>query len=590
MLYKMFNYLCRARPVILAALLAIGSPFAYAVHDDNPAPQLFELDANTPDAASGSAADPAGTADDWESFYGSGTDHARASSGIVEDSDAKVFTGGSKDTKDINQWRYRAGGSPPKADLTHAYTAAYGQNSDLIVYFGANRDSNNGTTTTGFWFFKNPVCAKPDGTFGGGESNEVGNCTNPNAAPVQHAKDDTLVVVNYDNGGKVGKIVVYKWDGGLVKVVESTNQLGTGGAIFCSDKTGTNTTTGDDLCAITNKDTTDIPWASPVPPGAFFEGGINVSQVIGGKPCFASFMATSRSSTTEVAEIKNFILHSFPVCGISLGKTCTAATDGSAPKINPDGETLHVRHTATIKAEGDVFDVTIKELIGTSGKLPVGEQCSLTAISGPAVSPPSLPIVLISDSVIAADKKVSESLANGETLTLTIECDTHDNPMTNKLQATAGSSDNATDLTATHIEDAGNGELAACVKTPEPGLSAKKACTTVTLTDGVAPYVCVDITVTSTTEEDMFDVTVVDDTVGTVFDKIKLEPFGTKTVNKCYTPLASEGKESDPTKITYKDQLTTVSGVGAISGKNFELSAPLPSAECPLCPPPQSSK
>ncbi|MDC7708639.1 hypothetical protein [Vogesella indigofera] len=579
MLYQMFNCLCRARPVILAALLAIGSPFAYAVHDDSPAPQLFELDANTVDSGSGTTDDPAGTADDWEALSGSGTGHSRATSHIVADTDAKVFTGGSKDTKDINQWRYRAGGSPPKADLTHAYTAAYGQGSDLIIYFGANRDSNNGTTTTGFWFFKNPVCAKPDGTFGGGDSNDVGNCTNPNAPPVQHAQDDTLVVVNYDNGGKVGKIVVYRWNvnpGALEKIVESTNQLGSGGSIFCTDKFIN--LDGDDLCAITNKDTTDIPWASPVPPGAFFEGGINVSKVIGGKPCFASFMATSRSSTTEVAEIKNFILHSFPVCGISLAKTCSGT-----PAITSDGTMLKVQHTATIKAEGDVFDVKIKELIGnSSGLLPTGEQCKLIKVDGVTLNPA---VVLISDSLPAITHKVAESLANAATLTLTIECNTHDNPMTNKLQAIAGSSDEAIDLTATHIEDQAKGELAACGLTPAPGLSATKTCDTVKLLGGVTPEVCVNIRVTNTGDEAINEITVSDNKIASpVITGLSLAPGEYKEVQGCYQPIYDAQYETNPALITYKDQLSTVSGKGAISNTNVSLTGVnLPTAECPVC-------
>lgn len=280
------------------ALMAVGlAPLpAFAVHTTD-----FELDENTADS-------PAGGLDDWENFGFStsgnpkGTSHADAATGIIEDTDAKVFTKGSKDINDINDWFWRGGSSPPKADLTDAYAASYQPGSDLIIYFGANRDSNNGTTTTGFWFFKNEITTNANGSFNG-----------------VHAEGDVLAVFNYDNGGHVGAFVIYKWSGGgLVKIVEGANQLGTAG-IFCVSKTGA---AGDDICGVTNSATTNVPWASPVPPGGFFEGGINISQVVGGDTCFASFMATSRSSTTENAEIKNFVLDRFPVCGIEVTKVC----------------------------------------------------------------------------------------------------------------------------------------------------------------------------------------------------------------------------------------------------------------------------
>lgn len=387
MLYQMFNCLCRARPVILAALLAIGSPFAYAVHDDNPGPQNFELDANTADATV-APDDPNNTADDWENFQGepnSWTGHAKTATGIVEDIDAKVFTQGSKDTKDIDQWRYRAGGSPPKADLTDAYAAAYNEGTDQVFYFGANRDSNNGTVTTGFWFFKNAVCTKPDGSFGNGESNKSGVCKDSNAPTVKHAIGDTLVVFNYDNGGKIGKTVVYKWAAaGLIKVVEATNnQLGSEGQVFCTDKDG-NKPGNDEICAITNKDTTEIPWASPVPSGGFFEGGINITKVVGGSACFASFMATSRSSTTEVAEIKNFVLGNFPVCKIEVTKSCdylSTAVDGNGNAT----ATFTISGNVTNTGGATLYNIAVTDNPDFNSNTLVFNDCKDkdTALSGP---------------------------------------------------------------------------------------------------------------------------------------------------------------------------------------------------------------
>ena len=52
---------------------------------------------------------------------------------------------------------------PDKDDLTHAYAAAYNENSDLLLYFGADRISNVGDAFMGFWFFKQKVTALPNG-------------------------------------------------------------------------------------------------------------------------------------------------------------------------------------------------------------------------------------------------------------------------------------------------------------------------------------------------------------------------------------------------------------------------------------------
>ena len=45
--------------------------------------------------------------------------------------------------------------------------------------------------------------------------------------------------------------------------------------------------------------------------GQFFEGGINITQLLpGSDSCFSAFMATSRSSAEPNASIKNFVISS----------------------------------------------------------------------------------------------------------------------------------------------------------------------------------------------------------------------------------------------------------------------------------------
>lgn len=313
---------CRRFGAVAASALmiaALGMAPAYAVNDEG----FFELDANTADQSS-----PVGDLpDDWDSMPGSGgagagTLHTTKSTGIVTDTDPAVFRNGSKDIQDISAWRFDLGSSPPKDDIQHAYAAAYTAATtangsaigDLLVYFGADRASFNGTASLGFWFFKNPVA----------RDNATGRFVVPGTStPAQHANGDTLVAFEYTNGGAVTGVRIFKWVGtGTSGSLFDLGTIGLSatnvGGLFCNGLT-------DTICGATNPGNLTLPWNGTIQPGQFFEGGINISQVIGGDNCFASFMATSRSSDQSNASIKNFILSQFPVCHLSVTKRCPSA-------------------------------------------------------------------------------------------------------------------------------------------------------------------------------------------------------------------------------------------------------------------------
>lgn len=293
-------------------LAALGVMPAHAISTEG----LFELDGNV--------ADPSGPAlpDDWASFYVVPSQgHSRATSGIVADTLGPVFRG-SKDTENISSWRYATGASPPKADLEHAYAAAYTATAtagnttmgDLLVYFGANREAFNGTTSLGFWFFKNPIKA------------ENGRFINPNTnAPAVHAEGDVLVAFEYKNGGAVLGVRLFKWTSGQLveKGAIGTPTATTNASVYCNND--------DSICGANNHIAIDMAWApndppGPSQPGRFFEGGINLSRIFqGGDTCFTGFMATTRSSTEPGATIKNFILGNFPVCRLTVTKSCESS-------------------------------------------------------------------------------------------------------------------------------------------------------------------------------------------------------------------------------------------------------------------------
>jgi hypothetical protein len=59
------------------------------------------------------------------------------------------------------------------------------------------------------------------------------------------------------------------------------------------------------------------------PYNSFMEGGINLTQLLGTTPCFSSFLIESRSSTSESAQLKDFVLGAINTCKIGVRKTCT---------------------------------------------------------------------------------------------------------------------------------------------------------------------------------------------------------------------------------------------------------------------------
>lgn len=241
-----------------------------------------------------------------------------AKTGVVADPAPKTIftTGGSKDDLDITGWKYKDGSVPDKDNIVNAYTAAYNINNDLVIYAGAERFDNSGDANMGFWFFKNNISLNPNGSFNG-----------------QHSVGDTLVLANFSGGGTSVTIEVLKWVGSGGNV-NGTLQRIAGAVDGAPAKCGA-VGTPEEFCGITN------PAAGEQPPWPFqnkdgnnffqvanmLELGINITKVFqstgdGSTPCFSAFMAETRSSSQVGAQLKDFVLKNFPVCGIAVSKQC----------------------------------------------------------------------------------------------------------------------------------------------------------------------------------------------------------------------------------------------------------------------------
>jgi hypothetical protein len=336
--------------VLLVGMLA-GAATVLAVHQDG----LFELDTSTstsvctpltqPCGNADTADSPAGGADDWANVYKSktglgtaGDDHAFARSFItdpVSSAENSYYTGGgSKDVNDISQWQYATANDPvpDKDDIAHAFAAAYkpttGADADhTIIYFGIDRYDNSGDAETGFWFFKSPVSLGANGKFTG-----------------IHTPGDLLVLADWGGSNPVGDITVYSWVGG-----KNPLQLEADNAAADCAKVGAT----DNFCAVVNRVADTPPWpfsdkngSTSIRPLELFEAGLDLNDVLGEEQCFASFLASTRSSHSTTAQLKDFALGTFENCSPTL------TTTPSATVANPVTPGTSVTDTLVVQGAG----------------------------------------------------------------------------------------------------------------------------------------------------------------------------------------------------------------------------------------------
>jgi hypothetical protein len=332
---KKLNILMLTMIALAGLTFVVPRSWAQSGVDNN---NVFELEGNTQD-------DPALPGLDWESAFPPGT--PLTPNPIQDPAPQTIFTqGGSKDTNDVSQWHWKNGSVPDKDNILQAVAAALALPSgDTAIYFAASRFNNNGDADIGLWFFQQTVAPQPNGTFGA----------------VNHIDGDLLVLVNFENGGLVPSIFVYVWQGG----VNGGPVLATG---LTTGECGVGPNAGNfDACAITNSAASPAPpfWnyvpkfgpAGIFPPQSFFEGGVNLNKIFptGNLPCFSSFLAETRSSSSITAQLKDFAEGSFNLCGIKVTKVCS---DGVP---TPDGTALTYTFTGTVTntGAGTVYDVQV---------------------------------------------------------------------------------------------------------------------------------------------------------------------------------------------------------------------------------------
>jgi hypothetical protein len=362
-----------------AALMAIVMVLpALAVHG-TPIPNLFELEGNAVNDASNPR-------DDWSLLDDGATDpnnddSALASRFIGASSEAPApdttyfAGGGSKDDLQIQgNWKYDVTGSAQdKAEILDAFAAAYEHDGDNLIYFGADRQSADGDTFIGFWFLQGQLA------FGAPANNGVG------AINGTHTVGDTLVISDFTNGGSVAAVKVYQWVG------SGGDTNGTLDLVFSNippevvDCGQLVLTVQDDVCATVNPAGGEVaPWpftpkANQGPPGffpkgTFYEGGLNLTELIPGFPgCFSSFLAETRASQSVDSTLSDFAYGTLDTCNPEMTVTKTpSVTDVCA------GSSTSVTYTYVVTNTGNT-DLTN---IDVSDDKIAGAQAAFEAANG----------------------------------------------------------------------------------------------------------------------------------------------------------------------------------------------------------------
>jgi fimbrial isopeptide formation D2 family protein/uncharacterized repeat protein (TIGR01451 family) len=309
----------------------IFGPTGSQLGNGDPLPSdLFELDGNALD-------DPAVAGQDWDSALGlnatikSTSSQTRFLNDVFNSGTDDIFkTGKSKDIQGIQgnggPWVFTAAKPQAKDDIENAFTALYeapplaGQTvGDEILFAGLTRYDNSGDSTAGFWFFKNAVATGTNGNFTG-----------------SHSDGDLLLVMDFSKGGSSPAVSVFEWVG-----TDATGHL---------EALTTKPNTTD---AIVNGSTITLPWTftdkSGTPgnqalPGEFLEVGVNLTA-LGLSPCFSTFMAETRSSTTEDSTLSDFVLGNFNTCMLTL----------------PNTAHLHAANTAVSDVDSNQATITVVE-------------------------------------------------------------------------------------------------------------------------------------------------------------------------------------------------------------------------------------
>jgi hypothetical protein len=280
---------------------------------NNPLFRVFELDGNQDDS-------PAGGPTDWKAV-------AFPPALYINDGDGSTFgSGGTKDDYPINTWTATEMSVPPKNNLLNvfAYVGVDSISGHTILCFGGDLQQNGGSANLALWLFQDTVTTA-NGFFQG-----------------VHRDRDLFAVLSYSNGGSTVTATAYQW-------LDSTNSVSQNRITAVGDAK-CNSANPQPFCLITNS---AGPISSRFTPStiernSFFEGCVDLSVLYTGGlfPCFSTFMLETRSSPEFTAELKDYALGRFNLCGATVTPTC--------PTIGYSSGAYRVTASVQIQNQGPV--------------------------------------------------------------------------------------------------------------------------------------------------------------------------------------------------------------------------------------------
>jgi len=638
---------------MVIAAAAIFSP-ALALHDDPGTP--FELDGDATNAPGTFLGNDGDKKDDWQNVFqlpadGSvGTPQEGSGESFIRDMPPNGGTelqyDAGKDSLDISAWTSKAVGSvtPDKDNIVNAFAKQYmvdldgngPQTSHRVIYFGADRFANNGDAALGFWFFQKRVT--PSGT------HFTPNHTQRNDATGQ--RGDVLVQVDFVSGGTSSEIQVFEWLGNAAPPPGTpANKLFGGGtlleigkgsangAVVCmpDDATTPLINEADAACATTNEGTPLYHWMYaakfPVkvgktiqqkyPTESFFEGGVDITQLLG-DVCFNSFLANTRTSHSETADLKDITLDDFNTCGSIAGqKFCYADEDFGTPSYNDANQTFTTTHQVVVENDGqggDVFDLQIRD-----DSVGGDNTCAIAAVTKGGVDiTGSYPIALpVANPATPAEEEwvnipggdtLAQAINHSPQLIVTVMCVTKQNPFANTATVRAAQNDGGP-RTLTFSDGESGPEDAAgqaeCSKALSPALTLTKSCPSPVVWEVInnvyTPKVCVTISIKNTGDVSLNMDSFTDDVAnGTDENLISNIPLvsGVRRltpnqeisgIEDCYNPTAPDpgSGRTNPNLTAYSDTAKAEGYAITDPGKVNKISNTA-SVTCPLCPVPDT--
>ncbi len=613
---------------------------ALAVHDDPGTP--FELDGNATNAAG--TYDPLlgpDFRDDWQNVFnlptngtvgnpvfGSGEIHIRDMPPASPANATETQYNAGKDSLDVTAWTVKPVGTvtPDKDNIVNAFAKQYTVDLDgagpqgmhKVIYFGADRFANNGDAALGFWFFQHRVEPSGDGFTMASAHTERDDSIGQ--------RGDILVQVDFVSGGSNSQIQIFEWLGNNAPPAGTpANKLFGGGTLLeigFGEANGTTACTPNDTaCATTNNDDSAAyhwPYAAkfPVvigkgkgtiqqkyPHESFFEGGIDITALVGDL-CFNSFLANTRTSHSETADLKDLALGDFNTCGsIAMTKDCRADADYGTPEYVDSLLAYKTTHRLTIENDGEggpIFDVQMRDdAVGG------GNTCDIVKVGNTPVGPIALPEFDPNDDEagwvnIPGGESLAQSVGGSPQLVVTLLCVSPDNPFANTATVRAAQNDNGPRTLMDSDDETDTGDLTECPVDVATGLELTKSCPTPVVWEVVGgvykPKVCVTIGIENTGDASIVMSSFKDHrNDGSVQDLIteiplvggqrRLTPGQAITgIVDCYNPTAPDTGtgQTDPDYSTYGDQVRATGA--AVTAPGVPIVADPQDADCPLCP------